>query len=503
MSVAVDMPRAAIHVPPGFPLRTYLSKLNHSGLQISSQYRRAICRTDPLAWALVYFPSHLRSPETGNEISLSEFHIALAESAKQWIRDDLGPAEIREAWVAPRSSGKSTWLFLILPLWAMAYGHRPFILAFAHAGRQAQQHLLTLKRELDTNRLLREDFPKLCRPARRGSRSAQDTQDAYLADNGTALMARGIDAASLGVKVGSTRPSLILLDDCEPNESNYSADQKRKRLDTIRNALFPMNDRAIVMLAGTTVMTDSVVDNIVKRAQWAVEENFQCRHFKALITDPDGTQRSLWPRRWSLEYLKSIEGTRSFALNMQNEPVNPNGTYWQSSDFSYDSPTTIDKRVLAIDPAVSRKDTSDDSGLAVVGYSTVARKAVVEMAQGVRMSPPELRERVHQLCRANPTIRTVLVETNQGGDVWKSVLEPLPGGAVLVPFRSSVSKQERFAKVHDMYARGWVAHAKPLTDLEEQMCSFPRGARDDIADATCVALDWFLKDRPRPTMNLL
>jgi sulfur transfer complex TusBCD TusB component (DsrH family) len=70
-------------------------------------------------------------------------------------------------------------------------------------------------------------------------------------------------------------------------------------------------------------------------------------------------------------------------------------------------------------------------------------------------------------------------------------------------FRSSVSKQERFAKAHDMYARGWVAHAKPLTELEEQMCSFPRGARDDIADATCVALDWFLKDRPRPTMNLL
>jgi phage terminase large subunit-like protein len=121
------------------------------------------------------------------------------------------------------------------------------------------------------------------------------------------------------------------------------------------------------------------------------------------------------------------------------------------------------------------------------------------MAQGVRMSPPELRDRVHQLCRANPTIRTVLVETNNGGDVWESILNPLPGGARLVPFRSSVSKQERFAKVHDMYSRGWVSHAKPLVDLEGQMCSFPRGARDDIADATCVALDWFLKDRPRPS----
>lgn len=510
MSAPAKPRGSALHAPPGFPLRQFLARLNHNGLQVSSQYRRAVTRMDPLAWALVYFPHHLRSAETGGEISFSQFHVDFAEAAKRWARKDLEPAEVRDAWIAPRGAGKSTMAFLIFPAWALAHQHRRLIAAYAHNSSQTRRHLSNLKMELQTNELLNADYPELCVPAaKRSGGTVADTQESYFAKSGVAIMAHGIDSQTLGAKVGSQRPDLCLLDDIEPDASSYSMAQKEKRLETIRNSILGMNDRAVVQMCGTVTMSGSVMHDLVRHHlgqgdfPWVREEKIHTRYYRPIVTLDDGSRESLWPQRWSLEYLRSIENTRAFSLNFLNQPVNPNGTYWQSSDFSYDSPTTIDKRVLAIDPAVSRKDTSDDSGLAVVGYSTVARKAVVEMAQGVRMSPPELRERVHQLCRANPTIRTVLVETNQGGDVWKSVLEPLPGGAVLVPFRSSVSKQERFAKVHDMYARGWVAHAKPLTELEEQMCSFPRGARDDIADATCVALDWFLKDRPRPTMNLL
>lgn len=499
MSAPARAPGSAIYMPDGFPLREYLGRLNHSGLRHrQGHYRRAVTEMDPLAFALVYMQHHLKSPETGGEISFSEFHIALADSAKRWARQDFGPAELREAWIAPRSSGKSTWLFLILPLWALAHRHRSFIIAFAHAGPQAKQHLLSLKRELTTNELLRRDFPELCRPARRAGRSEQDTQDAYLADNGTALLARGIDAASLGVKVGNERPSLILFDDVEPNESNYSAAQKQKRLDTIRHAVFPMNDRAVIMLAGTTTMHGSCVHDIVKGAEWAVEENIQPRHFKALMTDPDGTERSLWPQRWSTEYLQSIRHTRSFALNMQNEPVNPNGTFWSRTDFTYAPIRGVDRWVLAVDPAVTKNVNSDYTGLAVVGYSPTARKAVVEMATGVKLSPAEIKARVHQLCRANPGMREVIVEGNQGSDLWSEVLEPLPGGARLILTRASEGKAARFAMALSWYQAGYVSHARAHADLEDQMCAFPNVPHDDVADAVVAGLSHWMLDRPKP-----
>lgn len=46
---------------------------------------------------------------------------------------------------------------------------------------------------------------------------------------GLSFAARGIDAASLGMKVGEKRPDLLILDDIEPDESSYSAYQTRIR----------------------------------------------------------------------------------------------------------------------------------------------------------------------------------------------------------------------------------------------------------------------------------
>src|SRR5690606_4851931 len=231
----------------------------------AAEARRLLTRMDPQLFALIYLSKHLRGPETGDSVSFSRFHVELADSAKQWARRDLGPREHREAWVAPRGSGKSTWLFCILPIWALAHGHRRYVAAFADSGPQAMQHLISFKRELDTNLLLRHDYPELCNPSRRPSGgSVADTQSLYIAASGAVFQAKGIDSSTLGAKVGNTRPDVILFDDIEPSASNYSAYQKEKRQDTIVNAVFPMNLNAVVLFAGTTTMYGSVIHDIVR-----------------------------------------------------------------------------------------------------------------------------------------------------------------------------------------------------------------------------------------------
>jgi phage terminase large subunit-like protein len=430
-------------------------------------------------------------------ISLSEFHIAAAMAAKEWMCTDLGPAELRTAWISSRGSGKSTWFFLILLLWALAYEHRTFALAFSYTGPMARRHLLSLRSELTRNERLRADFPQLCSPRMNGRRTVMDTQDGYMAASGAAVVVAGLDQGTLGIKLENRRPDMICVDDGEPPEGNYSDHEKDKRLKILLDAVLPMSLNAVVNLVGTTTRIASLMDDVRTGKQWAREENFQVRHFPALAVDEEtGEERSTWAHRWPLEYLQSIRHTRSFALNFQCEPVHADGTHWSPDDFVFDTKGTLaarlDAKVLAIDPAVTSRETSDQTGLAVVGYSRSMRKCLVERARGVRMDPAGVRELVHRTLRADPTIRTVLVEVTNGGDWITQTLHPLPHGVKLVRGTPTQNKLARITALYDRYQRRMVWHSKPLQALQAQMLAHPTD-HDDIIDSVDAGVRWLLE----------
>jgi hypothetical protein len=131
---------------------------------IGAQIRRSATENDPLLFAALYLRHHLSGQETRNNITFSDFHLDLCRHRNNWMAELDTPAAIRDAYVAPRGCGKSTWLFLIMPMWVAALQYRKFAAAFADSGVQAEQHLETFKKELDENELLRNDFPELCKP---------------------------------------------------------------------------------------------------------------------------------------------------------------------------------------------------------------------------------------------------------------------------------------------------------------------------------------------------
>ncbi|MDH6679888.1 putative phage terminase large subunit-like protein [Rhodococcus sp. LBL1] len=225
----------------------------------TSTGRRLLTSNDPLLFAVLYLSHHLEEP--GQPPSLAQFHLDLAEYAKTW------PTEPgRDCWIAPRKSGKTTWLFLLLPLWAAAHGHVRFIAAFSDSASQASDHLDTFKKELDQNVLIRKDYPDLCRPMMRGAvkRYVSQSNEQIQQANGFSFSAKGVESKSLGMKIGALRPDLILLDDIEPNESNYSVHEAEKRKRTILDSIFYLNERARVVIVGTTTMSNSIIDQIRK-----------------------------------------------------------------------------------------------------------------------------------------------------------------------------------------------------------------------------------------------
>lgn len=465
----------------------------------AAEARRLLTLDDPLLFAWVYLNKHLRGEETGGAVSFSRFHLDCLADARRWHVPATRPAEDRAAYVAPRGAGKSTLWFLLIPMWAAAHLVVDFVAAFAHSASQAEGHLQTFKMELDRNPLLRYDYPLLCKAATRpGGTQLQDNRSMLIAESGFVFAAKGIDSGTLGMKVGERRPRVLLFDDVEPDESNYSPDQKDKRLTTIRDAAFPLNLNARVVMVGTTTMRGSVMHDIVRQAvdpdaapEWPREENIRVRYFPAIVTADDGSEASLWPERWDLEFLASIRHTRSYRKNYMNLPADGDGGYWTPDDIRYGELAGVTRRILSIDPAVTSKTTSDFTGLAVVGFSQSEQACQVEHVEQVKMAPAALRARVLQLLSAHD-LRHVLIEVNNGGDWLAEVLAPLPAKVVTVT--QAEKKEVRAAKVLDHYQAGRVVHTRRLAAFEEQLLAFPRVANDDMVDAAGSGVWLFLKD---------
>lgn len=473
--------------------------------------RRELCRHDPVAFARIYLHDHLVTEETGGVMTFSTVHYEWAELARSWEAGlSTEPEADRHAFIAPRGMGKSTWWFLILPLWGAAYGYVQFAAAFAHAASQAENHLKTLKHELDHNALLQHDFPDLCTPLRKPSgATVADNMGMLRMRNGFVFAARGIDASSLGMKVGKRRPDLLILDDVEPDEASYSGDQAVKRLGTILDAVFPLNIYARVVMVGTVTMPGSIMHQLVKSAagkeleeesgRWIREAKIQAHHHHPITYSDTGEEESVWPEKWPLDWLQSIRHTRQYAKNYANDPMAREGLYWLKENFTVVDPVTLNitRTLLAVDPAVTRSKTSDFTGLAVVGYDPVRKKAVVLDAWGVRLTGTPLRQFVvDTVLPRHPTITLVHVETNQGGELWAEVFGAIPG----VKYRhhtATVSKEIRFSANLVFWQRGRVLMGKEIPRLMEEAVAFPNGAYDDVIDAAVSGVDRFLRGVPR------
>ena len=230
-----------------YSISNYLESFNPQLLSFP-EGRRELTKYDPMLFALIYLPHHLKN--SSEELTLSEFHWDWAEYGKTWINKATEPKTGRDAFIAPRECGKSTWIFLILPMWAAAHGHIKFVAAFSDAASQAETHLMTFKNELDTNEYLKSDYPELCTPkiVAGTGRSLANNSWRIVQSNDFIFDANGIDTNSLGKKVFGQRPDLIILDDIEKGEKNYSEYQAGRQMNTVFDDIAPMNIYARMIL---------------------------------------------------------------------------------------------------------------------------------------------------------------------------------------------------------------------------------------------------------------
>lgn len=477
--------------------------------------RREVCRLNPMLFAAIYFPHKLKHDPEQSDIFISEFHQAIAEHAKSWAKPGTNPS--KNCWIAPRQIGKSTWDFHILPIWAGAYGHKKYALCFSNSVDQAQGWLRNFQQELETNELLRNDFPEFCDTFKltKGGKAFADNRNITIRGNGFVFQAKGADSAVLGTNINGVRPDLLLFDDIEPDESNYSTYEANKRLNTLLQSHFYLNTFATVEIIGTTTMPDSIIDQIRKvgeakrtyegdesyfrdsldpQYRWVVDNHINVHYFPAIIEEETG-ERSLWPEVWPMDKLNEDRHTRSFAMNMMNRPISTEGGYWNEEDIQLDDNEYAGQTILAVDPAVVTKRANDDTGIAVLSYGPDGT-IYVRHAEGVKLAADELAIHVEKLVQQFG-VDLVYVESNQGGDLWKQVFKNSSVRVSLHRHNSGNSKEHRASQAFDLYKKGRIKHVAHFPKLEEQMLIFPKGRHDDVLDAVVNGVLLMSKKRRR------
>lgn len=478
-------------------------------LRSNADYRRLVTKYDPLLFAAIYLPGTLREQGSDKPPTLNQFHLDILDYALSWTKNLDIKNKRHDAFIAPRQCGKSTWIFHILPIWAGAHLHKEYIIAFSDSDTQAKGWLQNFKTALGTNDLLRNDYPGLCEPYRlpQSIRAMEDNRNVTMRENKFVFQVAGADSNVLGANRDNRRPQVLLFDDIEPTESNYSAHEAKKRLNTLLSAHFYLNTAAIKVFVGTTTMPDSIMDQIRKVGElvttygesakdyveqdqkWVLDNNIRCHYYPAIVTHDDGSEESLWPEKWSMDYLNENRHTRDFQMNMMNRPVGMGEGYWSDDDIVIDEPESYGNTIISVDPAVTTKRASDYTGIAVLSRGSDGR-IYVRHAEGVRYTSETLREHVETLI-PKYNAKVVYVETNQGGDLWKQVFAGIP--AKFRSIRQQEKKEVRAAQAHDYYKKGYVRHTRNFPQLEEQLLAFPRVPHDDILDAVVSGVLYFNK----------
>ncbi|MCC6320045.1 MAG: phage terminase large subunit family protein [Phycisphaerales bacterium] len=284
------------------------------------------------------------------------------------------------AMAMPRGSGKTS-LCEVACLWALLYGHREFVALIGSDEEHAAGMLESIKAELENSEILGGDFPEVCHPIRslegihqRASGQLYQGKQTHIgwtareivlptipgsAASGAIIRVAGITGRIRGMKHKrvdgvSVRPSLVLIDDPQTDESARSPSQCANRERILAGAILGLagpGRKIAGLMTLTVVRPDDLADRILdrdKHPQWQGERTKMVYSFptadrlwaeyarlraeglkadrggaeatafyRAHRTEMDAGAVIAWPERFNHDELSAVQ--HAINLRLQNE----------------------------------------------------------------------------------------------------------------------------------------------------------------------------------------
>lgn len=208
--------------------------------------------------------------------------------------------------------------------------------------------------------------------------------------------------------------------------------------------------------------------------------------------------------RFMEQVVKRYEGTTLGRQELYAEILEDvEGAFWTRKIIdagritNSDNLPDMERVVVAIDPATTFGENSDETGIAVAGISS--GNYYLLHGDGRRESPQAWADRALRLYDEYEA-DAIIAESNQGGEmVRQTILNGCRDRRVkprIQLIHASRGKQVRAEPVVALYEQGRVHHSGVFGSLEDQMCTFPVGdGLDDQVDAMVHAITGVMHKR--------
>ena len=295
-----------------------------------------------------------------------------------------------KAFAAPRGEGKTSLAEGVMGF-CILKGVLTFAVLFAATANDARNSLASIKRYLTESDRLLVDYPEVCVPVRevqgvpaKAHSIIVSTAKATMVNAsfqwsgdevtmpaipgsvcaGSIIATRGLDSAVRGLKKGSRRPQLALIDDPDTEDTARSEEQAKKletRIDRAIAGLAPKGQRM------SRVMLTTLQNQICVSARFTdpkQKPSWQGKRFAFLSHKPD--REDLWDEYMSLRQSSMAEGDpfarASHALYLKHREQMDTGAEAANPD-SFDGRTLADGSKLQVSALQRYYDFVADNGI--------------------------------------------------------------------------------------------------------------------------------------------
>lgn len=261
----------------------------------------------------------------------------------------------REVIAAPRGHAKTTFKALFKVIHTIVYGLEQFILIIGHSAPEAEAKVRDILEELENNALLQEVYGRFA-PVK--GQLGWSTKN-FVTQNNIRVMAKSRGKQVRGLRHGSHRPSLIILDDSEAPNKVLTEEQRYKTRQWLEKDILKLgkvDGQANILMVGTCLHPEALLPTLLNSPGWKGRK-YQAVHqfaenqalwqaWEKVYTDLTNPNREtdadaffeanhaamlagtkvLWPEAESYLLLMKMrinEGQASFQSEKQNDPYDP------------------------------------------------------------------------------------------------------------------------------------------------------------------------------------
>lgn len=463
-----------------------------------------------------YFPHYFAKPSSRLHQYFSKRYLDMIQRACQTGEGD------KEANAAPRGNAKSTWGTFGLPLWAAAFRKRKFALIVSETRGQAESFLSFIKLELESNERLQQDFPELC------GEGPKWTADQIITRNGVKIQAAGAQQKLRGLRHGSCRPDLVIVDDLENDESVESPEQRRKLENWFFKALMKIGQPdTVFIVVGTILHYDSLLSRLLVKPGWkgqkfkavmkwspavkrweewerifadisigkeqaeAAADNYFAAHEAEMLA---GTE-VLWPEMEPYYYLMKMrvsDGPAYFESEKQNEPLNPEDQVFLEEWIQYYEDEEIDLTDVphagSCDPSLGKQNKRSDPSV-IMGGRMKNRILYLDIADIEKRAPDRILTDILAYHERDPFDK-FRFETVQFQEFFARTVEQVAHDQGITlnidEFKPNADKDLRIIRLQPWIKNGWIKFKPWMKELIRQLIYYRpkgRGGHDDGPDA--------------------